>query len=116
MSVTLNLHDFLQAHGITAYRLEKELEGRLNRNSIYALAKSGSVRRIDLDSLDKVLGVLSAILGRSVGLDELFDVQPNPHELRKSASGFQYTGDSATDDTLDAYTDLEERLAAAEKV
>lgn len=113
MSVTLRLHEFLEANGISAYRLEQELKGQLTRNSVYALAKKDGVRRVDLDSLDKVVSVLNAVLGRSVSLTELFEVNPPVHELRRTASGHHYTGHKATDLTLDAYPDLDERLAAA---
>lgn len=114
MSVTLRLHEFLQDHNLSAYRLEKELEGQLARNSIYALAKPGGVKRLDLDSLSKVASVLSALLERPISLDELIAFDPPPHTLRRSASGFHYTGHPQTDRTLDAYSDLAARLAEAE--
>lgn len=116
MTVTLALHEFLAHHGLSAYRLEMELKGQLNRNSVYALAKPGGVTRVDLDTLGKVLPVLSALVRRPVQIGELFQVTEGPaHELRRSGAGLPYTGDRVTNEILDAHPDLLDRLAEAER-
>lgn len=113
MTVSFDLHGLMQAHDISAYRLERELEGQLNRNTIYAMTRQSGVKRIDLESLSKIVNVLSALLGRPVQAAELFTVAPEPHTLRRTAAGTHYTGDRETDEILDDHPDILERLAAS---
>lgn len=111
MTVTFDLHRLMQAHDISAYRLERELEGQLNRNTVYAMTRQNGVKRIDLESLSKIVNVLSALLGRPVQAAELFTVDPEAHTLRRTAAGTHYTGDRETDEVLDDHPDILKRLA-----
>lgn len=111
MSVTLNLHQLMQAHNISAYRLERELEGQVSRNTIYSATRAKGVKRVDLATLSKIIDVLSAVIGRPVTASELFTVTPEAHTLRRTAAGTHYTGDQETDDTLDDHPEILERIA-----
>lgn len=112
MTVTFTLSTFLKEHGITAYRLERELKGQLSRNTVYDLCRDGHTKQVDLATLGKVISVVSAILKRDVQPGELFRFTPEPHQLSPSASGLPYTGHLATDMVLDRVPDLQQRLKA----
>lgn len=110
MSLTFALDQFLTQHGLTAYRLEKETSGDVARNSVYAMAR-GDVQRLDLKNVNHILAALGALLGRPVGIQELFVGDVAPAQLRSTAAGVPYTGDQETDEVLDTVPDILERRA-----
>lgn len=71
----LNLGSYLQQHGITAYRLVKEVEGRVAPNTVYSLARRPA-QRIDLDTVEEVLQALGRLTGEEVTLTEIVGKLP----------------------------------------
>lgn len=112
MSLTFALDAFLRQHGVSAYRLEKETVGIVARGSIYAMAQSESVLRLDLKNVTAVLAALGAILGRPVALQELFQGEVAPAPLRSSRAGVAYTGHRETDEIFDDHPEILKRVAA----
>ncbi|MDR6330647.1 hypothetical protein [Deinococcus soli (ex Cha et al. 2016)] len=107
-----SLDQYLRDHGLTAYRLVKETEGKVARGSIFAMARGDSVKRIDLENLNHVMAALSALTGERVSPADLFTGEPDPVSLRQSAADVAYTDDEETNDVLDDHPDILERLKA----
>ena len=83
-AVEFTLKRYLEAHGLSAYRLAQAAQGRVSRGTVYALAR-GSVSRVDLSTLGAVLTTLEELTGQAVTPGELLAVVtvPEPdHEAR----------------------------------
>ena len=94
------LKTFLDAHGITPYKLSKLTHGKLSRTSVYSLS-SDRVEAVKLDSLAAIIPALSELTGRQVTVSDLLEVVPQGQREALSASGLPYTGDPETDEILD---------------
>lgn len=114
MALRFSLDRYLKEHGLTAYRLVKETEGLVARGSVFAMARGDSVKRVDIGSLDHILGALGALTGKQVALADLFTGDVPPAELRYSAAKVPYTNDPETNEILDAHPDIFERLSKIE--
>ncbi|MBZ9752978.1 hypothetical protein K7W42_19250 [Deinococcus sp. HMF7604] len=105
-----SLDQYLRDHGLTAYRLVKETEGKVARGSIFAMARGDSVKRIDMENLNHVVAALSALTGEQVSVTDLFTGRPEPVSLRQSAAGVPYTDDEETNDVLNDHPDILDRF------
>ena len=108
MSIRVRVGEYLNKHGLSTYRLVQETEGKLAKNTVYAMVR-GEAKRVDLETLDTLMGALHALTGESVGLEDVLAYTPTSDE--KSRSGLPYTGDPETDELLDD-PELTERLLA----
>jgi len=70
----VTLRDFLERHGLTAYRVALEGRGTVSRNAVYALAR-GDVDRVDLGTLGKLAGLLERLTGTRVTLADLMTLE-----------------------------------------
>jgi hypothetical protein len=73
--VTWKVGDVLREHGLTAYKLAAELHGRVNRNSVYAIAR-GDTERVDRTTLGALLEALRALTGRPYTVADLLEFTP----------------------------------------
>lgn len=64
--------DVLQERGLTAYRLAAELHGRVNRNSVYAIAR-GDTERVDRATLGHLLAALHSLTGQRYTVGDLLE-------------------------------------------
>ena len=64
-TVEFTLRRYLDAHGLSAYRLAEAARGRLSRGTVYALAR-GQVARLDLGTLGAVMTALEELTGQEV--------------------------------------------------
>lgn len=77
----------LQEHGLTAYRLAVELTGKVNRNSVYAIAR-GDTDRVDRTTLGHLLNTLRSLTGKPFSVGDLLEynptdaVSPGPAEIQ----------------------------------
>ena len=74
MTLRLSLDRYLARHGLTTYRLAKEVESEVARSSVYDLARGGEVRRVDLRTLGVVLSGLEKLTGQRVTPDDLIEI------------------------------------------
>lgn len=75
MTLRLNLGQYLKDHGISAYRLVQEVQGKVAPNTVYSLARKPA-QRIDLDTVAKILQALGRVRGEKVEITEVLeDVQ-----------------------------------------
>lgn len=72
MTLRLNLGNYLQQHGISAYRLVNEVKGRVAPNTVYTLARRPA-QRIDLETVDELLHALGRLTGEKVELGEMLE-------------------------------------------
>lgn len=81
MTLRLNLGQYLKEHGITAYRLVQEMEGKVASNTVYGMARRPA-QRIDLQTVSEVLQALQRVNGKPVRItDILEDVQADVQEV-----------------------------------
>jgi len=79
--------DVLQERGLTAYKLAAELHGRVNRNSVYAIAR-GETDRVDRGTLGHLITALRSLTGEQYTVGDLLEytpadpTQPSPGELQ----------------------------------
>jgi len=88
-TVEFTLKSYLEAHGLSAYRLAQAARGRVSRGTVYALAR-GSVSRVDLGTLGAVMTTLEELTGEAVTPGELLAVITVPesdHEARAWLDG-----------------------------
>lgn len=76
-AVQFTLKNYLDAHGLTAYRLAEQTKGRLSRGTVYALAR-GSAARVDLSTLGTVITALEELTGREVAPGDLLGAYTLP--------------------------------------
>ena len=77
MTLKLNLGSYLEQHNITAYRLVKEVEGRVAPNTVYALARRPA-QRIDLATVGVLMKALEQLTGKKVEFAEMLEDKPSP--------------------------------------
>lgn len=84
-TVQFTLKSYLEAHGLSAYRLAKQARGRVSRGTVYALAQ-GRAARVDLGTLGAVMTALEELTGREVSPADLLTAYtvPEPdHEAQE---------------------------------
>ena len=69
--------DFLDEHKITPYRLQKELGGTVSHRLSYDWAKERP-ERLHLSVLERVMGALEDITGKSVSIEDFLEFTPDP--------------------------------------
>lgn len=77
MTLRLNLGQYLKEHGITAYRLVREMEGKVASNTIYGMARKPA-QRIDLNTVGEVLKALGRLTGGEVELSDVIEKREEP--------------------------------------
>lgn len=120
MLIRVSLDRYLERHNLSAYRLANELKGRVAQGSVYAMTRSKTVKRIDLETLSGVLQALERITGEPVTPNDLLEVlqepEPDPEQawLDSSAADLK----AALDDLESGEnpTDVTEWLGAFEAV
>lgn len=84
MLIRVSLDRYLERHNLSAYRLANELKGRVAQGSVYAMTRSKTVKRIDLETLSGVLQALERITGEPVTPNDLLEVieepEPDPEQ------------------------------------
>lgn len=79
IEIRWKLADYLQQHGLTAYRLAKAIGSDTRAATIYRLARRGEEpSRVDLPTLQNVIMGLRNLTGESVTLDDLFEIADTP--------------------------------------
>lgn len=90
MLIRVSLDRYLERHNLSAYRLANELKGRVAQGSVYAMTRSKTVKRIDLETLTGVMQALERITGETVTLNDLLEVieepEPDPEQAWLDAS------------------------------
>lgn len=76
-AVQFTLKGYLEAHGLTAYRLAEQAKGRVSRGTVYALAR-GSSARVDLGTLGAVMTALEELTGQEVAPGDLLGAYTLP--------------------------------------
>lgn len=80
-TVRWQLRHILDQHNLTAYALARQLRGKLNKGSVYALAR-GETTRVDLSTIGDVLAALEALTGTRYAVGDLLAYQPEQqHKL-----------------------------------
>ena len=77
MELRLNLGAYLQRHRLTAYRLAKEVEGRVSPNTVYTLARRPA-QRVDLSTVGEVLAALGRLTGEPVSITDMLEEAAPP--------------------------------------
>lgn len=77
MTLKLNLGSYLERHNITAYRLVKEVEGRVAPNTVYSLARRPA-QRIDLTTVGVLMKALEQLTGKKVEFSEMLEEEQMP--------------------------------------
>ena len=84
MLIRVSLDRYLERHNLSAYRLANELKGRVAQGSVYAMTRSKTVKRIDLETLTGVMQALERITGEPVTPNDLLEViqepEPDPEQ------------------------------------
>lgn len=70
--VVWRVGELLRQHGLSVYRLAAELNGQVNRNSLYAIAR-GDTERVDRATLAALLSSLRALTGRTYTVADLLE-------------------------------------------
>lgn len=83
MTLRLNLGQYLKDHGITAYRLVKEMDGRIASNTVYGMARKPA-QRIDLNTVGEVLEALGRLTGETVALSDVVEKRREPEADRST--------------------------------
>lgn len=76
MATQWRLKQFLNDHGIKPAVVARMTQGRLSRNSVYALVRSAEAVRFD--TLDVLLPALQEITGEEVAVSDLISYEPDP--------------------------------------
>ena len=74
------LGEQLQIRGVTAYRLVQQLEKRVSRNTVYAIAR-GDAKGVQFDTLAAVLEALEIESGKPVALTDVLEEIEQPVAL-----------------------------------
>lgn len=72
--VRWKLHDYLQAHGLTVYKLTQAAKGKLSANGIYKLARGTST--VQLETLSALIEALQSLTGQAVSVADLLEYDP----------------------------------------
>lgn len=76
MATQWRLKQFLNAHDLKPAAVAQATEGRLSRNSVYALARGAEAVRFE--TLDVLLPALREITGEDVAVSDLIHYEPDP--------------------------------------
>lgn len=104
------LPEYLNTHNLTRYALMQELgdgKGRI------AYKWKSLPERLDTEALTRVLDALEKLTGESVTIADILDYSDEPGE-RLTAAGVPYTGDPETDEVLNDFPDILERIRKLE--
>jgi DNA-binding Xre family transcriptional regulator len=97
MLIRVSLDRYLERHNLSAYKLANELKGRVAQGSVYAMTRSKTVKRIDLETLTGVMQALERMTGEPVTPNDLLEVvqepEPDPEQawLDSSAADLKAT-------------------------
>lgn len=81
-----NLGKYLQEHGLSAYALVKEVQGKVPASTVYGLARKPA-QRIDLPTTYTLLDALERLRGEKVDMDEVVErVERETPETRKTST------------------------------
>jgi hypothetical protein len=70
------LREFLDKNNLTAYQLEKALQGRASRNLAYTWARATAPpKKLDTAVLGKVLEALGELTGKKVQVSDLLEYE-----------------------------------------
>ncbi|MDL2342701.1 helix-turn-helix transcriptional regulator [Deinococcus sp. MIMF12] len=69
-TVQFTLRQYLNTHGLSAYRLAQAARGRVSERTVYALAR-GEASRVDLGTLGAVITTLEELTGEPVSPGDL---------------------------------------------
>lgn len=83
--VNWRVGEVLREHGLTAYKLAAELSGKVNRNSVYAIAR-GDTERVDRSTLAALLDALKALTGQAYTVADLLEYVPNEGDAEETAA------------------------------
>ena len=78
MQIRVSLDRYLERHNLSAYRLANELKGRVAQGSVYAMTRSKTVKRVDLETLSGVLEALERITGEPITPNDLLEIIQEP--------------------------------------
>lgn len=110
-TIRWRLNDILQAHNLTAYKLEQAVRGNVSRNTVYRWAKE-TPQLLDLAALPHIMQALTRLTGQPVTPNDLLEVIEEPlEEMDEETKAWL---DMAGDDTMKAIRDLEKDVAAEE--
>lgn len=104
------LPKYLDSRGVTRYELMQELgdgKGRI------AYKWKNLPERLDTEALTRVLDALEKLTGEEVAITDVLEYGDEPGE-RLTAAGVPYTGDSETDEVLNDFPDILERIRKLE--
>lgn len=73
--ITWRVSEILASHKLTTYKLALALSGKVNRNSVYAIA-TGKAERLDLRTLDSLLVALEQLTGQRYTTADLLTWEP----------------------------------------
>ena len=104
------LPEYLDAHDLTRYELMQELGDGKGR---VAYKWKNLPERLDTEALTRVLGALEKLTGEDVTITDLLEYEDEPGE-RLTAAGVPYTGDPETDEVLNDFPDILERIRKLE--
>ena len=104
------LPEYLDSHGLTRYELMQELGDGKGR---VAYKWKNLPERLDTEALTRVLYALEKLTGESVAITDLLEYEDEPGE-RLTAAGVPYTGDPETDEVLNDFPDILERIRKLE--
>lgn len=75
IEIQWKLADYLQTHGLTAYKLVKAIGSETKAGTVYRLARKGEEpSRVDLPTLQNVIAGLRKLTGEPVTLSDVFEV------------------------------------------
>ena len=104
------LPEYLDTHGLTRYELMQELGDGKGR---VAYKWKNLPERLDTEALTRVLVALEKLTGEDVTITDLLEYGDDPGE-RLTAAGVPYTGDPETDEVLNDFPDILERIRKLE--
>ncbi|CAM3974141.1 helix-turn-helix domain-containing protein [Deinococcus marmoris] len=83
--VNWRVGEVLREHGLTAYKLAAELSGKVNRNSVYAIAR-GDTERVDRSTLAALLDALKTLTGQAYTVADLLEYAPTEEDTEETAA------------------------------
>jgi hypothetical protein len=83
-TVKWKLKEYLEARGISAYKLATTVEERTQEASVYRLVRKGETqKRIDLASIAVVIDGLRELTGEAVNIEDILEYHPEPKRKGK---------------------------------
>ena len=84
-TVKWKLKEFLDEHGVTAYKLSQQSQGRLSQTGVYRLT-APDIKAVRLESLATLIPALRELTGEDVDISDLLEyVGPPAPEPKKKA-------------------------------